>query len=233
MSKFLAIILCLLPLVASAQSTNVDIGIRPVFTRHSINFHDEQYSSKWDKPQWELSASAAIKKAFKVKYILIPVWHQNEQISISDMLLVGNTNFGPKAGSKETKQVNLDWSTHGQHRIELTGLVNFPVQPVIVGEWVNLRVEVTGKKEGKDVTDSEDLGRFTCAFGGTYRYVSPRITGSVLAVGSNQLQRFEANLLYRLNTNASISGGYSSETQYLGGAKIRQHGPFLGVAWEF
>lgn len=236
---FFVAILALLPLLVSAQSPiNFAADIRPLFAKQSLNLHDDQFSSSFQKTRFEFSGFAQINRMVAVKYVVKPGFAYSERVEVTQTLLVGATDFGPKKDEKEAKQVNLDWSFGTGHRIELTtmrDLLNFPVQPVFIGEWSSLDLTATSSKKNSSevTTDSERFNRFVCGFGGTFMYASPNIVATVTGAGSNQLQRFAATMLYRLSGHAAITGGYSSNTVDLGGVKWREHGPFVSILWAF
>jgi hypothetical protein len=227
-----ATILCLIATLASAQQFVPAIEIRPWFARQSLGLHDEQLNTNWQKTRIEYAAAAFLGPNLHVRYSVIPALSVSEQVQLANPLIIGTTDFFTK-DDKDSKEINLDWSTRGEHRIELTGYWNFPVKPVFVGEWCNMTLTATSTKDGKDTTATEEFTRFIAAAGGMISYSATNIQSSVILVGSRELQRFEARILYRFNYSGSITGGYIQETRDLGGLKIREHGPFASILVAF
>jgi hypothetical protein len=220
------IILCLMAVMAEAQQFVPAIEVRPWFARQAINFKDDQISSSFQKNRVEWSAAVFVNSSLHIKYTVIPGISFTEDVKPTNALLVGLTKFG---GEKETAPISLEWSTRGEHRIELSAWRNTPIRPVVVGEWVNLQLAATSTKDGKTTADTEDFSRFIAAAGGMISYTATNISTNIILVGSRELQRFEARISY----NGSITGGYVNETRDLGGVKIREHGLFLGLLWAF
>lgn len=225
-------LLCLITTLASAQTFVPAVEVRSWFARQSVSLHDDQIIVNWQKTNIEYSAAAFLGPNLHVRYSIIPALSISEQAQISGPLTVGLTELYGK-DDKDTKAIDLEWSTRGEHRMELIGYVNLPVKPVLIGRWSNLKLTATFTKDGKVTTDTEEYSRFLGAAGGMISYTTTNIQSSVILVGSRELQRFEWRLLYRFNYSGSITGGYVREVRDLGGVKFQEDGVFLGGLWAF
>lgn len=230
---FIILALCLIPALSWGQVLALDA--RALFDKNVLNFKDEALTSSFAKTRFEFSGTAFMDR-FRFKYAVAPGFSYSEQITTTKSLIIGATEFGndPKEKSDKTKTVDLQWSTRGEQRIEVTLLRVARFQPKLLGEWVNLRIEATGKdKNGKVATDSEEASRFLAAFGGAYHYEAPRIIADISVAGGKDFNRFEAVMSYSFTNNLAVNAGYSNETRDLGIVKWRQHGVFVGGEWRF
>jgi len=141
---------------------------------------------------------------------------------------------GQQPQGQQAKPLDIEWSFQGEHRLELTGLIRFPIQPVVIADLTNLQVSATGEKNGKIVTDNESLNKFFAGFGGVLSYADHYTHVDVLAVVGPKFNRVEANALYRLSEHAAVGGGYFLETKWFDSdTRVRAQGPFIEVVWAF
>jgi hypothetical protein len=218
---------------AQASTFPISIDARALFSHHSVQFGD-QWSGIKDQTRLELNLLALLGEHWRFRYSFNPGWNFEDHALNANSFVVNGIEFREtqkeKQGKKgDPKPILLSWQHGADNRMELTAIVNSPVRPMIIGEWVGVSLTATGEKEGKPIEATESFRAFLWAIGGNFQVRGDRWLGDLTACAGDRLVRAECILVYRVAPGWSMLGGYEYEAWKVGELRVKCGAPVLGL----
>jgi len=241
---FLLTIFLILPTLCGAQAMRVGLEARTPMLRTFVNFHEDQWTATQTTTRFEFAAISSQPGVFAAKYSLTTGMTGEDTVTNPPLLVVGSTDFsspqqaqgGQQAGQggQQNKAVAISWKLPTTHRVECA-FSSYPLRPLVVGSSTTFTIDATGEnKEGKIVTDSETLQRFSWGVGASYAVLVTRYAiASCKAAFGTGYQFIEASVYGPLWPNLAIDAGYLFEDVKFDGFRTRRGGPFVGILWAF
>jgi len=233
-----------LPGISSAQGMRVGLEMRTPMLRTFVNFHEDQWTTVQAMTRFEFAAISSQPGVFTAKYSLTTGTTGEDTVINPPLLVVGSTDFsapqqaqgGQQAGqgSQQNKSVAISWNLPTTHRVECA-FSSYPLRPFVLGSSSTFTIDATGEnKDGKVVTDTETIQRFSWGVGASYAVPVTRYAiGSCKAAFGKGYQFIEASLVGLVWPDLAVDAGYLFEDVKVDGFRIKRGGPFVGILWAF
>jgi hypothetical protein len=181
---------------------------------------------------------ALLSNRWQFKYSFSPGWSFEAHALNASSFVVNGTEFREtqkeKQGKKgDPKPVALSWQRGADNRIELTAIVNSPIRPMVIGEWVNVSLTATGEKDSKPIEAAESFRAFLWAVGGSFQARGNRWLGELSMCAGDRLVRSECMFVYWVAPGWSVLGGYQYEAWRIGELKVKCGAPLLGLQYDW
>lgn len=233
--KHIFAIMCMALLVPSlgvAQGWNWTVSADLLWTRPSINWHDDELSLR-SSQRLVLVGLQAESPQLKLRYSLTTGFGMADTITPQAALFVGSTNLGKdptQSGQQgQDKPVSLEWTMQPTSRIEVSGPFYRGVRPLAVCEWSGLTMTGTKDDNGKEKKDTETLQKTFMGLGAHADYSAGRTGGRALLVGSNGYLFGEVVCAYRVFQQCAITAGWQWRTLKFERTTVRVNGGYAGV----
>ena len=227
------------------------VSVAPVFSRTSINFHNDQWSTVAQKTQIQGDVALTVPAIMRATYSMTTGITTNDAFTPINSLKIGETDFKKTdtgtGTTQQTKTVAIEYRESLFQRLSFAAQVNYPIKPLVVLEWPIFTITGNGGEQGgKIVTDTETFRRTFYGIGATLELITQNAMSVECAVAASNNYTFVQGIAkYRLRQNSNsvnrVSNNINVELLFGGihrefktdGLRVRTTAPFVGLAANF